>query len=74
MKVMNAAARGGGEARPRAHEVKVRDFLSVRRKEICPRCGAKIRKAGVRGMDAYFCPHCQPATRAGFVDWTRTGK
>jgi formamidopyrimidine-DNA glycosylase len=55
-------------------EVKVRDFLSVRRKEICPRCGSKIRKAGVRGMDAYFCPKCQPATRAGFVDWTRTGK
>jgi formamidopyrimidine-DNA glycosylase len=55
-------------------EVKVRDFLSVRRKEICPRCGSKIRTAGVKGMDAYFCPHCQPATRAGFVDWTRTGK
>jgi formamidopyrimidine-DNA glycosylase len=55
-------------------EVKVRDFLKVRRKEICPRCGGKVRKAGVRGMDAYFCPRCQPATRAGFVDWTRTGK
>ena len=55
-------------------EVKVRDFLSVRRKEVCPRCGSKIRKAGVRGMDAFFCPRCQPATRAGFVDWTRTGK
>ncbi len=55
-------------------EVKVRDFLSVRRKEICPRCGSKIRTAGVKGMDAYFCPLCQPATRAGFVDWTRTGK
>jgi formamidopyrimidine-DNA glycosylase len=55
-------------------EVKVRDFLSVRLKEVCPRCGSKIRKAGVRGMDAYFCPKCQPPTRAGFVDWTRTGK
>jgi formamidopyrimidine-DNA glycosylase len=54
-------------------EVKVRDFLSVRLREICPRCGSKIRRAGVRGMDAYFCPRCQPATRAGFVDWTRTG-
>jgi Zn-finger nucleic acid-binding protein len=41
---------------------------------MCPRCGSKIRKAGVRGMDAFFCPKCQPATRAGFVDWTRTGK
>ena len=55
-------------------EVKVRDFLKVRLKQVCPRCGAKIRRAGVRGMDAYFCPHCQPATRAGLVDWTRTGK
>lgn len=55
-------------------DVKVRDFLKVRRKETCPRCGGKIRVAGVKGMDAYFCPHCQPATRAGLVDWTRTGK
>ena len=55
-------------------EVKVRDFLKVRRKETCPRCGSKLRTAGVKGMDSWFCPHCQPATRAGFVDWTRTGK
>jgi len=55
-------------------EVKVRDFLKVRLKETCPRCGAKIRTAGVRGMDAYFCPRCQPATRPGLVDWTRTGR
>jgi len=55
-------------------EVKVRDFLKVRLREVCPRCGAKIRKAGVRGMDAYFCPHCQPATRPQLVDWTRTRK
>ena len=55
-------------------EVKVRDFLKVRRKEVCPRCGAKIRTAGVKGMDSYFCPQCQPATRSGLVDWTRTGK
>jgi formamidopyrimidine-DNA glycosylase len=55
-------------------DVKVRDFLKVRMKETCPRCGGKIRVAGVKGMDAYFCPHCQPATRAGLVDWTRTGK
>ena len=55
-------------------EVKVRDFLKVRRKETCPRCGAKLRTAGVKGMDSWFCPHCQPATRAGFVDWTRTGR
>ncbi|HEX9202329.1 MAG TPA: DNA-formamidopyrimidine glycosylase family protein [Vicinamibacteria bacterium] len=55
-------------------DVKVRDFLKVRLKETCPRCGSKIRTAGVRGMDAYFCPRCQPATRAGLVDWTRTEK
>jgi formamidopyrimidine-DNA glycosylase len=55
-------------------EVKVRDFLKVRLKEVCPRCGSRIRTAGVKGMDAYFCPRCQPATRAGLVDWTKTGK
>ncbi len=55
-------------------EVKVRDFLKVRLKAECPRCGARIRKAGVKGLDAYFCPTCQPATREGFVDWTRTGR
>jgi len=60
--------------RGEAIEVKVRDFLKVRLKQVCPRCGSKIRRAGVRGMDAYFCPRCQPATRAGLVDWTRTGK
>ena len=73
VKVMQAAALEVAK-RDLGPEVKVRDFLSVRRKEICPRCGSKIRKTGVRGMDAYFCPKCQPATRAGFVDWTRTGK
>jgi formamidopyrimidine-DNA glycosylase len=61
-------------ARGEPTEVKVRDFLKVRRKEICPRCGATLRKAGVKGMDAYFCPHCQPARRPGFVDWTKTGR
>jgi formamidopyrimidine-DNA glycosylase len=55
-------------------DVKVRDFLKVRRKERCPVCGSKIRTAGVKGFDAYFCPRCQPPTRAGFVDWTRTGQ
>lgn len=55
-------------------EVKVRDFLEVRRKPECPKCGSKIRKAGVNSMDAYFCPRCQPATREGLVDWTKTGR
>jgi formamidopyrimidine-DNA glycosylase len=73
VEVMKAAALEVAK-RDLGPEVKVRDFLAVRMKEICPRCGSKIRKAGVRGWDAYFCPKCQPATRAGFVDWTRTGK
>lgn len=55
-------------------EVKQRDFLKVRLKSVCPRCGAKVRIAGVKGQDAYFCPHCQPATREALVDWTRTGR
>jgi formamidopyrimidine-DNA glycosylase len=62
------------EGRAEAIDVKVRDFLKVRRKESCPRCGSKIRTTGVRGLDAWFCPRCQPASRPGFVDWTRTGK
>jgi formamidopyrimidine-DNA glycosylase len=55
-------------------DVKVRDFLKVRLKTECPRCGSRVRKAGVKGADAYFCPRCQPATRRGLVDWTRTGR
>ncbi len=54
-------------------DVKVRDFLKVRLKDVCPRCGSRLRTAGVKGMDAYFCPTCQPATRPGFVDWRKTG-
>lgn len=73
VKVMNeAVAEVAGRGEPT--EVKVRDFLKVRLKGTCPRCGGKIRTAGVKGMDAYFCPHCQPARRPGFVDWTKTGR
>ena len=54
-------------------EVKVRDFLRIRLRSVCPKCGAKVRKAGVRGMDSYFCPRCQPETRPGLVDWRKTG-
>jgi formamidopyrimidine-DNA glycosylase len=73
VKVMTEAV---AEVARRAEPIdkKVRDFLKVRRKEICPRCGGKLRTAGVKGMDSYFCPHCQPATRSGLVDWTKTGK
>jgi formamidopyrimidine-DNA glycosylase len=57
-----------------ATDEKVRDFLNVRgrHKEPCKRCGTPIRKAGVRGYDAYFCPACQPETRkSGIVSWKR---
>ena len=52
-------------------EKKVRDFLKIRLRSVCPTCGGKVRKARVRAMDAFFCPHCQPATRPGFVDWRK---
>jgi formamidopyrimidine-DNA glycosylase len=53
---------------------KLRDFVKVRNRkgEPCPRCGAKIRAAGVHGHDAFFCPQCQPETRASaIVDWRK---
>lgn len=52
-------------------EVKVRDFLAVRGREgkPCPRCGTVIRSVRVGDGDACFCPGCQPASRALFVDW-----
>jgi formamidopyrimidine-DNA glycosylase len=56
---------------------KLRDFLKVRNRhgEPCPRCGAKIRRAGVHGHDAFFCPECQPETRkSGIVDWRELGR
>jgi formamidopyrimidine-DNA glycosylase len=53
---------------------KVRDFLKVRNRhgQACPRCGATIRKAGVHGHDAFFCPECQPDDRkSAIVDFRR---
>lgn len=54
-------------------EVKVREHMRVRHRQDqpCPQCGAKIRRAGVRGFDAFFCPTCQPLTRAQFIDWRK---
>jgi formamidopyrimidine-DNA glycosylase len=60
------------ERRAQPIDVKVRDFLKIRRRDTCPRCGGKIRVAGVRSADSWFCPTCQPARKAGLVDWTRT--
>ncbi len=53
---------------------KLRDFLSVRLRagEPCVRCGTRIRKAGVHGHDAFFCPTCQPDERgSAIVDWRK---
>ncbi len=54
-------------------EVKVRDFLAVRGRDgkPCPVCGTTIRAVRVGDGDACFCPKCQPATRALFVDWSK---
>jgi formamidopyrimidine-DNA glycosylase len=59
---------------------KLRDFLKVRNRHgaECPRCGDKIRKAGVHGHDAFFCPTCQVLPGGGglgtksVVDWRKT--
>ena len=60
-------------------EVKVRDFLQVRNRkgQPCPRCVTPIRVEGVRGLDAFYCPTCQPNRpearlgRRQLVDWSR---
>ena len=54
-------------------QVKVRGHMRVRNRhgQPCPRCGATIRREGVRGYDVFFCPRCQPATRRHFIDWNR---
>jgi formamidopyrimidine-DNA glycosylase len=54
-------------------EAKVRDFMRVRNRkdQPCPRCGTKIRRAGVLGYDTFFCPTCQPLKREQFIDWSK---
>jgi formamidopyrimidine-DNA glycosylase len=54
-------------------EAKARDHVRVRHRkdQPCPACGAKIRRAGVRGYDTFFCPDCQPLKRAQFIDWRK---
>jgi len=60
------------KANPPLH-VKARDHTRVRNRkdQPCPRCGAKIRRAGVRGFDTSFCPVCQPLKRPQFIDWRK---
>jgi formamidopyrimidine-DNA glycosylase len=57
-------------------EDKVRGHMRVRNRagEKCPRCGATIRRAGVLGYDAFFCPVCQPDTAGKGLDWTKLPK
>jgi formamidopyrimidine-DNA glycosylase len=53
-------------------EVKVRGHMKVRGRlgEPCPACGTTIRRVGVLGHDAFFCPRCQPAVRRSPIPWT----
>ena len=72
-----AHARGEVARRRPPLDEKVRDFLQVRNRHggACARCGAKIRKAGVHGHDAFFCPECQPDERgSAIVDFRRAAK
>jgi formamidopyrimidine-DNA glycosylase len=57
-------------------EEKVRGHMRVRGRagEKCPRCGATIRKAGVLGFDAFFCPVCQPDLTGRGLDWNKLPK
>lgn len=53
---------------------KLRDFLSVRGRagEACVACSTKLRRCGVHGHDAIFCPNCQPDDRSSsLVDWRK---
>ena len=53
-------------------EVKVRGHMKVRGRlgEPCPACGTTIRRVGVLGYDAFFCPRCQPTVRRSPIPWT----
>ena len=52
-------------------EKKIRDHMRVRgrRGQPCPVCGMTIRRTGVLGYDAFFCPRCQPDRGADFIPW-----
>ena len=52
----------------------MRDFLKVRRKEICPRCGVEAaHRRGARAWTPTSARTASPPPAPGFVDWTRTG-
>lgn len=74
--IVRVLANASAEVQRRAPPIdqKVRDFLAVRNRhgEPCPRCGTTIRRAGVHGHDAFFCPVCQPDDRgSAIVDWRK---
>jgi formamidopyrimidine-DNA glycosylase len=73
---VTAAAIAEVAARDEPIDVKVRDFLSVRGRagEPCRVCRTTLRAVRVGDSDSVFCPHCQPATRALFVDWGKLSK
>jgi formamidopyrimidine-DNA glycosylase len=77
--VLSEAAAEIARRQPPTDE-KLRDFLIVRNRHgaSCPRCGDTIRKAGVHGHDAFYCPTCQPlGVSPGakcIVDWQKRGK
>ena len=74
VKVLGEARTTIADRRPALDE-KLRDFLKVRGRpgEPCVRCGTKLRRAGVHGHDAIFCPTCQPDGRkSALVDWRKT--
>jgi formamidopyrimidine-DNA glycosylase len=60
------------ESAGEALEVKVRGHMKVRGRlgQPCPVCGTTIRRVGVLGYDAFFCPRCQPAVRRSAIPWT----
>jgi formamidopyrimidine-DNA glycosylase len=75
VEVMTHACATIRERRPATDE-KLRDFLKVRGRagEPCARCGATLRKAGVHGEDAIFCPECQPDVRKSSIVDFRAAK
>ncbi|MBK8259456.1 MAG: endonuclease VIII [Polyangiaceae bacterium] len=71
--VLGAARKTIADRKPPIDE-KIRDFLKVRGRpgEPCVHCGTKLRKAGVHGHDAIYCPECQPDERkSAFVDFRK---
>ncbi len=73
--VREVLAWGAGEVEAAGEplEVKVRGHLKVRGRhgQPCPVCGTPIRRAGVLGHDAFYCPRCQatPQIRRPGIPW-----